>query len=171
MSQRPQYSKLISCVSYKGWIKSTLKLYKFHNRPDLHIGYSKLACEVLERDGVFFDAVVCVPLHKNKLLERGYNQSALIAKNIAKHFEIPFYDDLLIKVKDTKTQSELKYKERIKNVKGAFSTNSPDRINGCTILLVDDIYTTGSTMREVAKMCAPHTDEIVAFTIARGNLE
>lgn len=171
MSQKPQYSRLISCLSYKGWIKNTLRLYKFHNRPDLHIGYSKLACEILERDGVFFDAIVCVPLHKNKLLERGYNQSALIAKNIAKYFEVPFYEDLLVKIKDTKTQSDLTYKERIKNVKGAFSVKCPDRICGRTVLLVDDIYTTGSTMREVSKVCAPFADEIIAFTIARGILE
>ncbi len=147
-----------------------MQAYKFRNRPDLHIGFSKLACEILERDGVFFDAVICMPIHKNKLSERGYNQSALIAKKIAEYFDVPFYEDLLIKIKETKTQSELKYAERSKNVKGAFSVNKPERINLRTVLLVDDIFTTGFTMREAAKMCAPHTDEIIAFTIARGTL-
>lgn len=171
MREVPKYSRLISCVSYKGLIKSTLQKYKFCNRPDLHIGYSKLACDILDRDGVFFDAVICMPLHKNKLLERGYNQSALIAKNIARHFDVPFYEDLLIKVKETETQAELNYQERRKNVKGAFGVNQPERINGNTVLLVDDIFTTGFTMREAAKTCAPHTDEIIAFTIARGTLD
>ncbi len=167
---KPHYSRLISCAVYKGGVKSSLLAYKFYNRPDFHIGFSKFACKVLERDGVFFDAVVCIPIHKNKLSERGYNQSALIAKKIAEYFEVPFYEDLLIKIKETKTQSELKYAERSKNVKGAFGVNNPERINSCTVLLVDDIFTTGFTMREAAKMCAPHTEEIIAFTIARGTI-
>ena len=171
LKEKPQYSRLISCVAYKGYIKSSLQAYKFNNRPDLHIGFSKLACEILEHDGVYFDAVISMPIHKNKLLERGYNQSALIAKNIAQYFEVPFYNDLLIKVKETKTQSELQYAERRKNIKGAFDVYNPERINGNTILLVDDIFTTGFTMREAAKTCAPHTDKIIAFTIAKGILE
>ncbi len=171
LRENPQYSRLISCALYKGGIRSTMQAYKFRNRPDLHIGFSKLACETLERDGVFFDAVICMPIHKNKLTERGYNQSELIAKRIAKYFEVPFYKDLLVKVKETKTQSELKYAERKKNIKGAFSVNNPERINDCTVLLIDDIFTTGFTMREAARMCAPHAAEIIAFTIARGTLD
>ena len=171
LKETPRYSRLISCLSYKNEIKSTFQKYKFCNRPDLHVGYSKLACEVLERDGVFFDAVLCMPLHKKKLLSRGYNQSALIAKNIARHFEVPFYEDLLIKIRETENQAELTYQERRKNIKGAFSVSNPERIKGCTVLLVDDIFTTGFTMREAAKTCAPFTDEIIAFTTCRGTLE
>lgn len=171
LREKPEYSRLISCALYKGGVKSTMHAYKFSNRPDFHIGFSKLACEVLERDGVFFNAVICMPIHKNKLAERGYNQSVLIAKKIAEYFQVPFYEDLLIKVKETKTQSELKYAERKKNIKGAFGVNTPERINDCTVLLVDDIFTTGFTMREAARTCAPYTDDIIAFTIARGTLE
>ncbi len=171
LRESPQYSRLISCVKYKGAVKHTLARYKFHERPDFHIGFSKLACNVLERDGVFFDAVICVPISDKTAKERGYNQSALVAKKIAEYFDVPFYSDLLIKVKETKKQSELKLKERRINVKGAFSVNVPERIKGCRVLLVDDIFTTGCTMREAAKTCSKYADEIIAFTIARGYLE
>ena len=148
-----------------------MQAYKFNERPDLHIGFSKLACKILERSDVFFDAVVCVPVSKKTMSERGYNQSALIAKKISEYFDVPFYDDLLIKVKETKKQSELKLKERGKNVKGAFDVNNPERIKHSCVLLVDDIFTTGATMREAATTISDYTDDIIAFTIARGYLE
>jgi len=171
LSQKLHYSRLISCLKYEGSARRMLKMYKFHNRPDLHLGFSKLACEKLEYDGIFFDAVVPVPISKNTFLERGYNQSALVAKRIAQYFDVPYYEDLLVKIKETEKQSELSYKERKRNVKGAFDIHNPERINNSTILLVDDIFTTGFTMEENAKMCSSYCDEIIAFTIARGYLD
>lgn len=171
LAESPKYSRLISCIKYKGEVKESLKFYKFRNRPDLHIGFSKLACEVLEQENISFDTVIPVPLSKKTLKQRGYNQSALIAKYIADYFGAEFYDNVLIKIKETKTQSALKLPDRRKNVKGAFSIRDGKYIYGRTILLVDDIYTSGCTMREAAKMCAPYADDIIAFTIAKGILE
>ena len=167
----PHYSRLISCVNYEGDVKKTLRAFKFWNRPDYHIGYSKLACEILERDDVCFDAVIPVPLSKKSLKKRGYNQSLLIAKRIADYFEVPCFSDLLIKTKETKRQSELKLDLRKKNIKGAFSVCNPERLDGLHILLVDDIFTSGSTMREAAKVLSPYADNITAFTIARAKLK
>lgn len=171
IKENARYSKLISCVKYSGDITATMRAYKFRNRPDYHIGFSKLACEVLTGNEVYFDAVVPVPVSRKTIKYRGYNQSALIAKKIAEHFGVAYFDDLLIKIKETKSQSSLKLNQRKENVSGAFDIIRPERIYGCTILLVDDIFTTGYTMREAAKMCAPFADDIIAFTIARGTLE
>ena len=167
LAQKPCYSRLISCVKYTGPVQDKIKAYKFRNRPDYHIGFSRLACEVLEREGVYFDAVIPIPLSKKSFKDRGYNQSALIAKKIAEHFQVPFYDNVLFKIKETKKQSDLKLSERQENIKGAFKVRRGRLIEGKTILLVDDIFTSGSTMREAAKMCAAQSDEIIAFTIAR----
>ena len=60
----PNYSRLISCVKYQGEVQKTIRAYKFYNRPDYHLGYSKLACEVLEKSSVCFDAVLPIPLYK-----------------------------------------------------------------------------------------------------------
>lgn len=167
MIENPQYSRLISCVKYEGNIKNSIQSFKFRDRPDYHLGFSKLACEVLERDGDYFDAVVPMPLSKNSLKLRGYNQSGLISRKISEYFEVPCFEDLLIKIRETKRQSELKLSDRRKNIKGAFKVQNPERINGLRILLVDDVYTSGNTMREAAKIIAPHSESIVAFTIAR----
>lgn len=169
--EKPQYSRLISCVKYEGYVQRTIKAFKFWNRPDYHLGYSKLACEILERDGVCFDAVVPVPLSKKSLKKRGYNQSALIGKRVAMYFGVPFFDDLLIKTKETKKQSELKLEYRKKNVKGAFRLLGPERLEGLHVLLVDDIFTSGNTIRETARMLSPYAESVTAFTIARAQLK
>ena len=165
--ENPHYSRLISCVKYSGEVRERIKAYKFRQRPDYHVGFSRLACEILERECIFFDAVVPMPLSKKSLKKRGYNQSALIAKKIADTFEVPYYDNVLIKVKETKRQSELKLSERKKNINGAFTLRRSNLIKGKTVLLVDDIFTSGCTMREAAKTCSPYPEDIIAFTIAR----
>lgn len=165
--EKPKFSRFISCVKYKNEIKSSLSAYKFRNRPDFHIGFSRLACEVLEKEGLYFDAVVPIPLSKDSLKARGYNQSSLIAKRIAEYFFADYIGNALVKIKETKKQSDLKLAERKKNIKGAFAVLDDKKLRGKHILLVDDIFTTGSTMREAAKTIAPYVDEITAFTIAR----
>lgn len=169
--EKPQYSRLISCVNYESYVQKTIKAFKFWNRPDYHLGYSKLACEILERDGLCFDAVIPIPLSKKSLKKRGYNQSALISKRIAMYFDVPYYDDVLLKIKETKRQSELKLEYRKKNIKGAFGVFNPERLSGLNILLVDDIFTSGNTMREASKILSPYTKSITAFTVARAKFK
>jgi competence protein ComFC len=96
--------------------------------------------------------LIPVPLAKKKLRKRGYNQSEEIAKKLGKNFKIPLVTDCLIKEKETPSQMELSKEERIKNIKGAFSVLSREKISGKKILLVDDVYTTGSTMEECSRV-------------------
>ena len=168
--EKPRYSRLISCVKYENELKETLKSYKFRNRPDFHLGLAKLALEVLEHDGGYFDAVIPMPLSKKSLAHRGYNQSALISQRIAKHFSVDHFNDVLIKVKETKRQSNLRLSDRKKNIAGAFDVMHPEKLYGKHILLVDDIFTSGNTMREASKTISPFVENITAFTIARSPL-
>lgn len=167
IAENPLYTRLISCVKYEGQVRNTIRAYKFWNRPDYHLGFSKLACEILETSDVCFDAIIPIPLSKKSFKARGYNQSELISKRISMYFDVPIFDDLLIKIRETKRQSELKLEYRKKNIKGAFDVFNPKRIEGLHILLVDDIFTSGNTMREASKMLAPYASDITAFTIAR----
>lgn len=98
---------------------------------------------------VKFDGVCCVPLEKGKELRRGYNQSELLAKRIAEILELPFYKNLLYARKKKNEQHLSSLKDRFDNVKGIYYTKS--RLNGKTVLLVDDIKTTGATLNECAK--------------------
>ena len=96
--------------------------------------------------------LVPVPLEKRKLKSRGYNQAEELAKELSKVINIPLITKTLIKIKSTSSQMKLKKEEREKNIKNAFITKNREQINGKKIFLVDDVYTTGSTMEECARV-------------------
>lgn len=97
-------------------------------------------------------ALVAVPLTKSKLKKRGFNQSEEIAKILSKSTKIPLISDCLTKEKKTSSQMELSREERLKNIKGSFSVKNAVKIKSKKILLVDDVFTTGSTMQECARI-------------------
>lgn len=112
-------------------------------------------------------AIVPVPLHKKRLRERGFNQSLLIAKSIASRGGIPV-KPLLTRIRDTKTQTDLSAAQRATNVEGAF-TSAPCSGN---ILLIDDVFTTGSTLSCCAKaLRMAGAKEVYALTATVAGVE
>ncbi|MBI3793610.1 MAG: ComF family protein [Nitrospinae bacterium] len=97
------------------------------------------------------DVVAPVPLHRKRVFERSFNQSYLIALEIGKTLSIPVHGGLLARQRATTPQFSLSAVERHKNIKGAFAVERPELAEGKTVILVDDIMTTGSTMWEAAK--------------------
>ena len=98
------------------------------------------------------DALIPVPIHESRRRERGYNQSDVLAKAIGKRIDIPVYTDWISRCRKTAPQKELEPAERQKNLKKAFKIIHDDvKLN--TIVIIDDIYTTGSTIDNVAQ-CA-----------------
>ncbi|MEI0595681.1 ComF family protein [Brachyspira pilosicoli] len=101
-----------------------------------------------------FDVVSFVPLGKNRLLERGYNQSELIARHISKIINIPLIENIIIRKKESKPLSMIKGKElREKAIKNAFKINQKyefDDNKKINILIIDDVFTTGSTLNEMS---------------------
>jgi len=91
------------------------------------------------------DVIVPVPLHARRLRERGYNQAALLARELGKGVGLPVLENALIRVRDTSPQVDLGAEERRENVRGAFHLPD-DRLVGKSVLLVDDVYTTGATL-------------------------
>jgi ComF family protein len=98
------------------------------------------------------DAVVPVPLYKSRHRQREFNQSALVARQLARNLKADLIINNLTKIRDTVPQVGLRYKERIKNVRNAFRVEDEGNISGKKIILVDDVVTTGSTIRECAKV-------------------
>lgn len=100
--------------------------------------------------------LIPIPLSSSKLKKRGYNQSEILAKNLAKKFDFPVYN-LLERVKETKSQFNLSKKERKENMTGAFALNSKllihnSELKNANIFLIDDVLTTGTTLSEAAKV-------------------
>ncbi len=112
--------------------------------------------------------IVPVPLSKRRLRWRGFNQAEEIAKHLSKKLQIPLLNNLLFKKKKTKIQSQLSKKERKQNLKNTFSCSRKIKRK---ILLIDDVYTTGSTMNECAKkLKQAKAKQIIGITVARTQL-
>jgi ComF family protein len=97
-----------------------------------------------------FHSILPVPLHPKRLREREFNQSVLLARPLAKRLGIPLDLDAVERVRHTPPQSASTEADRRKNLKGVFRVRRPERIKGRSILIFDDVYTTGATIEELA---------------------
>lgn len=153
--------KLIHSFKYSPYIKEIAESLAL-----LIITHLKLT----EREKDLKNAVlVPIPLAKKRLRERGYNQSEEIARLLAKEYKIPLITGCLEKVRPTKNQMELSGVEREQNLKGVFAVKGANGIFGKKIFLVDDVYTTGATMEECARVLKEAgTREVWGIVAARG---
>jgi ComF family protein len=126
---------------------------------------------LLDKKPDFSDFVlVPIPLSKKKLKWRGFNQAEEIAKELSNFLKIPLISDCLIKIKETKDQVELSEKERKESVKGVFFVKNEEKILGKNVLLVDDVFTTGATMEEAARVLREAgVKKIVGIVIAKAS--
>lgn len=114
------------------------------------------------------DALVPVPVHKSKLISRGYNQAEVLSRELSKLTGIPTNSTLVKRAKKTIPLKDLSLRDRLKNLKGAFIIGQND-VKLRSIVVIDDIYTTGSTMDEIAKVILSSMDcEVYFLTIAIG---
>lgn len=110
-----------------------------------------LAHEIMNNCYCYPDMIVPIPLHPERERERGYNQADLLAFSMAQVLKVPYSSDLLCKVRQTRSQTSISRQDRQSNVCGAF-TCRPEKYQDLSILLVDDVYSTGSTMKEAASI-------------------
>ena len=94
--------------------------------------------------------MIGVPMHRDDFLTRGYNQAVLLAKTVAEDIEAPLLNKVLIKKIRNKPQHTLSFLERRRNIRGIFSVTRPELIRGKTVLLCDDVTTSGCTLNECA---------------------
>lgn len=115
-----------------------------------------------------YDVILPVPLHLKRLRWRGFNQSLLLAQAIGQKEKIAVEPFLLERTRSTAPQTQLSEKERKDNVRGAFRVSNPDRLQGTRILLIDDVYTSGATVNECARVLRHSgATDIDVFTLAR----
>ena len=124
--------------------------FKYKNEIELFPFLAQKISEKIQNEGLKFELITAVPLHFMKYFLRGYNQSVLLAKKVSKLTNTT-YGTLLIRNKYTKTQTSLSGEERRKNLQNVFLAKKRAIIKNKDILLIDDVYTTGSTLRSASK--------------------
>lgn len=163
------YDYKIKILKYENIVREKIIEYKFNEKTYMYRTIEKIIlndekiCSFLKK----YDIIIPVPLHLKKKLERGYNQTELIAKRLSKDLQINVNINLLKKVIDTKKQSTLTKKERRRNVENAFKIENHKNIAGKKVILFDDIYTTGSTVNECSRVLKnAGAKEVAILTIA-----
>jgi ComF family protein len=161
----PSFDTARSVFQYQGSVKTLIHRIKYNNDGYALKVLSSLAMEYMLLDHLKPDMVIPVPLHSKRLRKRGFNQSLRLARTIFPH--IPLEMDILTRTLNTKPQTELSMKERLRNVRNAFKAASP-LPEGVKTILLDDVYTTGATVRACAKaLKKAGAKEVHVFTVAR----
>lgn len=145
--------KCACAFPYADQFKRAVTSFKFNNcgayAKSFSIPLVKAINEVFPNES--FDIITCVPMHKNAEIDRGYNQARLLARECAFRMNLK-YGDLLEKYKENKPQHSLGVSERVKNVKGVYRMRKKADVKDKSILIIDDIITTGNTLGECARM-------------------
>lgn len=167
---RHTFERCVSPFYHRGVAQNGIYTLK-HQGYDVTVdGFAAEMAEVVRREygGIAFDFVTAVPMHKKDLLDRGFDQAEKLAKALATRLNLP-YVVTLTKITVTAPQKELTAVERSGNLLGVFDVCA--QVSGKTVLLVDDVITTGTTLNECAKMLKLFgADEVYAVTAACATL-
>lgn len=168
-SKDKYFDKHIYIYKYAGIIRDTIIRYKFKYRAYI---YRTLAKNMLKSEKICrilknYDIIISVPIHRKRKLQRGYDQSFIIARELSKNIGVQLGKNVLIKVIDNKPQSSLNRHERLENIKNVYKINESN-LKDKKILLFDDIYTTGNTVNECSRILKEAgAKTICVLTIAR----
>lgn len=163
----PHFDQSLSVGYFEGTLREAIHAFKY--RPCRALGRPLarwMSANILLKPGI--DLVMPVPLHTKRLRQRGFNQSLLLAYGISRAYGQDLSFDNLQRVRFTTPQVRLSGAERIANVSGAFRLRRPGEVAGRPVLLVDDVYTTGATVNECARVLKEAgADRVLVLTLAR----
>ncbi|OGW76192.1 MAG: hypothetical protein A2Z72_08140 [Omnitrophica bacterium RBG_13_46_9] len=160
-----------SCCYYEGIIKECIHLFKYRGYLGLADIFKDIMSDFIRKNEINkeIDLIVPIPVYPTKKRERTYNHAEILARSVSKSFAIPLDTRNLKKILWTRSQSELDREKRLKNVKDSFLAVDKMAFAGKNVLIVDDVYTTGATINECAKVLLnSRADKVFSLTLARG---
>ncbi len=169
--QKPAVTLVSSCYHYDGIYREALLKYKFGHQFYKAKGFSRLLLEKFQKLGLEIDCITAVPVGPSTYWKYGYNAPLEMMYAMNRMLNLPHYERLLCKKWFAKRQSSLTGSKRLQNVKGNFrvSNRYRDKIKGKRILVIDDVYTTGSTANECARILKKEGAKEVYFLTLLGN--
>ena len=148
------FNELMYIFKYEGQIRKLILDYKFNEKSYIYLTFVNF---LLKNEKIFenikkYDTIIPVPISKKRQKTRGYNQSLLIAREISQILHIELQENCLLKTKNIIEQSKLNKEQREQNIQNVYELKNGQILTNKKILLIDDIYTTGSTVRECSKI-------------------
>ncbi|HTY20723.1 MAG TPA: ComF family protein [Geobacteraceae bacterium] len=166
----PRFTAARAAALFEGPVRELVHRLKYKGRVQLRRPLGLLAVRQLAPFAAdsSADLIIPVPLHVKRLRQRGFNQAILLGEILAREWRLPLMRRNLRRTRWTEPQINLSAAERIANVRGAFSVSKPELVRDKKVLLVDDVYTTGSTVSECTKvLLRAGAEEVFIVTIAR----
>ncbi len=168
------YDRAASVARYEGVLRDAIHWFKHRYKKGLGESLGKLMLQGFQEryQGQPLDAVVPVPLHWLRQRMREFNQARILAEPLARDRGIELLEGALLRIRYTTPQMKIRsYHRRKRNIAGAFQAAQPERIRGKKILLVDDLYTSGSTIVECSRVLkAAGAEKVFVMTLARAGL-
>ncbi len=170
LRRRPSYEALWACYCYEGAVLEGIQRLKYGKKGLLADALgpilARFAAERITQSRGHL--IMPVPLHPRRLRERGFNQSLVLARHVAKTLRMDLDFSCLRRIRYTLPQASLAKKDRHHNVRGAFEVRDPGRIKGKSLIIVDDVVTTGSTLNECARVLKRYgAAEVFGLSLAR----
>jgi ComF family protein len=168
--QPPAFDHARAIGRYEGPLQEAIHLLKYRGKLGLAQPLLQLAIAHIDAHfpGTAFDAIIPVPLHRERLMQREFNQAAALAKGLARHLDVPLLERVLVRVRSTRPQVELSGRERRQNVRQAFAVTDVAALEDKQVLVVDDVFTTGATLAEVARtLKVAGAAQVDVFALAR----
>ncbi len=167
LERPPAYDRAWTLFPYLPPLQEAICAFKYRGKYGLASHLGKLMIQALPAQ-IEVDLIIPVPLHPSRLRAREYNQSLLFADQIGHHLRKPICPTNLVRVLATDPQTTLSRQERLRNLRQAFALRLPETVVGQRVLLIDDVFTTGTTLNECAKtLRKAGAASVVALTLAR----
>lgn len=166
------FDRAWSVCHYEGALKDLIHDFKYKKITSLSKDFTGLIISFMKKYGVGKESqlILSVPMHPDKLFNREINHADILARAIGKSLGIAYSGNMLKKIKNTSSQANLKREDRIKNLQSSFSLKNGSLGCGKNILLVDDLFTTGSTANECAMLLKNSgAGQVEVITLARGD--
>jgi len=160
-----------SVALYEGTIRECIHKFKYNGSLGMEALFADLMTSFAEKYMTIndFDRIISVPLHRAKLRERTFNQAEMLALPLSRKFRIPYVGNNLVRIKPGRSQTSLSKSGRVKDIEGAFRVRNAAALKDKSVLLVDDVFTTGATVNECSMVLKEAGAKYVGvFTLARG---
>jgi ComF family protein len=169
-AQPPHFDHARAIGRYEGPLRQAIHQFKYRGKLHLKRPLLRLALEHFDTHfpATAFDAIIPAPLHRERLMQREFNQATVLAKGLARYLHVPMLEQLLVRVRSTRPQVELSGRERRQNVKQAFAVTDAATLEDKQVLVVDDVFTTGATLGEIARTIkVAGARQVDVFALAR----